>query len=259
MSILRRVFVASCVVFVLAFTLSASPIYAHTFTRTAVAQGTTLHVPATSASSGPKTATSKNPLSPSSPPHACTLANQFEIWTDPDNNEKWQCFCYDREHDGGFYTVCNWALLLDQPNPSTWINYNSGYYMDVEGVSKNDGARIHQWAYTGGQNQFWHMYVDYGHGSPYLNGVSVNSSKCLGVSGASKSNGASIVQWSCNGSKDQTWVWAWTGSFNGGGWPIWNLVNLNSGMCLGISGASLQEGAYAVQWECNGSFDQSWY
>jgi Ricin-type beta-trefoil lectin domain len=259
--ILRRVFVASCVVVVLAFMVSASPIYAHTFTRTAVARPATLHVPATSTSSGPKPATLKNPLSPSSPPHACTTANDGEVWIDSDNNEKWECFCFDKfRPDGQRVLVCAWALVLDQPNPSTWLNLNSGLNMDVEGVSKNNGARIHQWAYTGGRNQWWQMVSDpsFFRGT-VLEAISVNSNKCVGVSAASKSQGAWIVQWSCNGSADQGWVWAWTGSFTSNGWPIWNLVNMNSNMCLGISAASKQQGAYAVQWACNGSPDQSWY
>lgn len=262
MHILRRVLGVSFIVFAIVVTSSATTVFAYTSSastlssRTVVAQVSSLHSPATSAI--PKSI--RAPLNPSSPPHGCTAANDGEVWIDPDNNERWECFCFDKfRPDGQRVRVCAWALVLPKPNPSTWEDVNSNLLMDVEGVSKNNGARIHQWSYTGGSNQWWKMV----HNPNFfrdtvLEAVSSNSGKCLGVSAASKSQGAWIVQWDCVGASNQGWVWAWTGGFDNG-WPVWNLVNMNSNMCLGISGGSIYQGAYAVQWGCAGSLDQEWF
>ena len=170
-----------------------------------------------------------------------------------------ECQCFEVSVEGGGTdTACRWVLVKVENLNSTWSNLNSGLYMDVERVSMSDGARIHQWTYTGANNQWWNTQ-DSGYGDGSVNMVSVNSGKCLGVGGGSITQGAPIVQWGCNGNPDQTWFWAYTGNDTSDGWPIFNVVNGNSGMCLGIGGASTQVGAYAVQWGCNGSADQEWY
>jgi hypothetical protein len=79
---------------------------------------------------------------------------------------------------------------------------------------------------------------------------------CLGVNAGSTAQGAPVVQWGCNGSLDQQWI-------PGGATAAdpdfsYQLVNANSGLCLGILGASVNQGAGAVQWSCNGSPDQRW-
>lgn len=254
--ILRRIFIASVVVFAFAFTSSAFAINSNTSSRTALTQAATLHVPATSAIP----ASLRVPLNPASPPYACTAANDGAEWTDPSTGEIWECICFPKEVGGGrVVTVCDWGLLRDQPNPSTWENINSGLMMDVYGASLNGGAPIIQWPYNGGNNQWWKMNVSgCCGGAPELNAVSVNSGQCEGVNGGSTDEGASIIQWPCNNNTDQIWVYAWTGSYFYG-WPIWNIVNNRSGMCLGISGGSTQAGAHAIQWSCNGNADQEWY
>ncbi|WP_180357365.1 RICIN domain-containing protein [Streptomyces sp. TLI_146] len=57
----------------------------------------------------------------------------------------------------------------------------------------------------------------------------------------------------CNGNPDQKWLYS----------PIsgnsFRLLNLNSGLCLGIENASTAWNATAVQCECNGNADQNWH
>jgi hypothetical protein len=142
-----------------------------------------------------------------------------------------------------------------QASPAYWSDYNSDLYLDVEGVSTNNGARLHQWSFTGAGNQLWRSYI---FGDRYSLLVSGNSGKCMGVSGASKSQGASAVQWDCNGSPDQEWYFQFTGNYKYG-WPVYRVVNRNSGMCLGVTGSSPDVGAYFVQWTCNGHSDQYLY
>lgn len=202
-----------------------------------------------------------NPVPTADPPYPCTPPHGGDRWTDPDTGENLVCRCF-------YYWVsptqiaydCEWILDEEVPDPSTWIDLKSGLYMDVEGVSKNNGARIHQWTYTGAGNQWWGMNTSScGCGTGWVNSTSVNSGKCLGVGGGSLNEGASVVQWSCLPHPDQTWAWIYTGATTSSGWPIWNILNDNSGMCLGISGGSTSVGAYAIQWGCNGNADQAWY
>jgi galactose oxidase len=80
----------------------------------------------------------------------------------------------------------------------------------------------------------------------------------MGVSGGSLSPGATVVEWDCNGHSDQEWIYVPTGGY-ANGWPLYNIENLNSGQCLGVSGGSKALGAQVVQWSCNGHPDQEWY
>lgn len=256
MHIPRRVFVALFVVFILTFLFTTSIFAAGTTT----VHNSTIHTHTNLV----RPAMAHHPLLPawSNPPVECTPANRYYRWTDPVTKEEVECQCdYQWIRSSGqlqLQYLCLWQLVLAQPNPSTWINFNSNMLMDVEGISTSNGARVHQWTSTGGSNQWWGMYSS-SSGDGYLNAVSQNSGKCLGVSGGSTAEGASIVQWDCNGNPDQTWLWRWTGYRTSDGWPIWNIVDFNSHMCLGIQGGSTQLGAYAVQWGCNGNLDQDWF
>lgn len=203
-------------------------------------------------------AASRQKVTPLSPPTTCTLARRGQQWNDPVTGEIWECICYDKYHDGAKVTVCNWGLILNQPNPSTWINLKSGWLMDVYGGSTSNGARIDQSVSNGSLNQSWNMQPSV-YGVPNMNLIGGHSNKCIGVNGGSTAQGASIIQWTCNNNADQLWVWGWTGRYASSGWPIWEPVNNKSAMCLGISGGSTANNAYAIQWSCNGNADQEWW
>ncbi|WP_126629528.1 RICIN domain-containing protein [Dictyobacter alpinus] len=174
-------------------------------------------------------------------------------------NEDWECdFAYYFKN-GVYSAYYSWVPKYIYPNPSYWTNLNANMEMDVYGNSTNNSAHIDQWPYNGQNNQRWSMAPYYSNGYGYFTVTSVNSGKCMGVQGASTAQGASVVQYTCNNSHDQSWLWVWTGSFTSDGWPIWNIVNENSGLCLGITEASQTAGTYAIQWDCNGNADQSWY
>lgn len=190
------------------------------------------------------------------PTTSCTVNNAGDLWVDPQTGEVWKCRCISEVTPQGPKVVCQWRLILARPSRSTWINLNSGYYMDVLSSSSLDGAQVDQWLYTDSNSQFWDMYNPF---DAYLTATNDNSQKCLDVQGGSTSWGAQIIQWHCNGNPDQLWAWTWTGSYNVYGWPVWNIINTNSGLCLGISNGSVRAGAYAVQWPCNGSPDQAWW
>jgi hypothetical protein len=59
-------------------------------------------------------------------------------------------------------------------------------------------------------------------------------------------------------SYDQQWSYRQVGT-GPAGQPAYNIVNRNSGKCLGIIGGSMDVGGNAVQWDCIGHDDQKWY
>ncbi len=79
---------------------------------------------------------------------------------------------------------------------------HSGKVLDVAGVSRDNGARVHQWDWWGGPNQKWRL-EDVGGG--YFKVVSANSGKVLDVAGVSRDNGAPVHQWDWWAGWNQHW------------------------------------------------------
>jgi hypothetical protein len=161
----------------------------------------------------------------------------------------------------GYPTPNTWFDALDPSTwnqtgnlGETWINLNSDMYLDLSGPGTANGTPVHQWSYNGGDNQWWfrsnaiygNVFTRYG------------SNKCMGVGGASQAAGAPVVEWDCNGSPDQQWIYIATGGY-ADGYPIYHIINLNSGQCLGVQGGSTALGSQVVQWPCNGNPDQAWF
>lgn len=175
-----------------------------------------------------------------------------------ENGVNWECVCRVVMSNPDSPLECKWRKVKTEVEPllATWINLNSGKYLDLQGPDANNGEIVHQWTSTGASNQLWRRSAA---NDTYAELHSGYDNLCMGVIGASKNFGASIVQWGCNGSADQQWAFAWTGQMVDDQWPVFNIVNLNTHQCLGISGGSKDVGAPAVQWWCNGSADQGWY
>jgi hypothetical protein len=112
--------------------------------------------------------------------------SECEAWLEvfkalaPPGNWQYACSKWD---DGNWY-----VFIWLQASPAYWSDYNSDLYLDVEGVSTNNGARLHQWSFTGAGNQLWRSYI---FGDRYSLLVSGNSGKCMGVSGRV------IALWGC--------------------------------------------------------------
>ena len=134
-----------------------------------------------------------------------------------------------------------------------FVNYNSDKCLDVTGRSTANGARIQQWdcdvsGNGSGANQGWGFVPAATSG--YYTAVNLNSGKCLDVTGRSTANGAVLQQWTCNGGTNQEWFPRVVQ--NNPAATIYNLVNLNSGKCLDVTGRSTANGAVVQQWTCNG-------
>jgi glucosylceramidase len=138
------------------------------------------------------------------------------------------------------------------------VNYNSGKCLDVTGRSTANGAVLQQWTCLSGPtaaNQGWFFISAASSG--YYTVVNLNSNKCLDVTGRSTANGVHIQQWTCNGGTNQEWHPKVVGTYAAG--DIYNFINLNSGKCLDVTGASTANGAIVEQWPCNGGNNQKWF
>jgi len=90
--------------------------------------------------------------------------------------------------------------------------------------------------------------------------ANVNSGLCLSVPGASRASAAPVDQWECgpNGDYDLYPDQEWEAEVdpNGGGYYI---VNINSGECLSVPGASKTPGVDVNLFACNSAYpDQDW-
>jgi hypothetical protein len=126
-------------------------------------------------------------------------------------------------------------------------NVLSGKVLDVLDVSSENGARIQQYDYLGGDNQKWQMVpVD------AINYKIVNklSGKVLDVENHSKSNGGSLQQWDYLGGDNQKWQIV----------PIVyvQIANQLSGKALDVQGYSTANGARIQQWDYLQGANQQW-
>lgn len=129
------------------------------------------------------------------------------------------------------------------------VNRNSGKVLDVDGASTADGAPIIQWAWTGGANQRWTLAPN-PDGSHRLR--SANSGLVL-ASPSGSAQGAALNQ-STDADSDTQW-WTLVPASTGG---YHRLVNVHSGWCADVSGASTADGASVIQWPPNTGANQEW-
>jgi hypothetical protein len=137
----------------------------------------------------------------------------------------------------------------------TWASPVTGKYADIEGPSTDNGAVLHQWSWTGGDNQWW-WRIDAGGG--YYKVVSRHSDKCLDVAGPSRDAGATVHQWECYDTDSQLWRWEPTGDSYYGS-PLYRIVNKYSGKCLGLLPGETADGAQILQLTCNSGAEQRWW
>ncbi|MBO3697337.1 RICIN domain-containing protein [Roseivirga sp. E12] len=79
----------------------------------------------------------------------------------------------------------------------------SGGVLDISGYSKDNGGNLHQWEFTGADNQKF-IFKDAGDGTYFIQGV--QSRKYLDIEGSSTNSGANIHQWQFNGNNNQRWI-----------------------------------------------------
>jgi len=115
------------------------------------------------------------------------------------------------------------------------ISVNSNKCADVSGASKNDGAIIHQWKCHGGKNQDWVLTYNADNMAIF---TGADSKKLISVDKAGKSKGVGIVQLSSASPNKDHQFWKLK-PVDG----VFQIINLNSGKCFDVSGASKNDGA----------------
>ncbi|BDI32683.1 hypothetical protein CCAX7_47340 [Capsulimonas corticalis] len=188
-----------------------------------------------------------------------------------------------------------WKLVATGGGYFKIVNHRTGYVIEVTGGGTGDGALIYQNADSGGANQHWKL-LDSRSGSNYRIGNSFTG-KVLTPSGGQTADGTLLTQWDDNGAADHVWklldqgyglykflntnsgreMTIAGGSLNiadacistvGNGadhfWRLldssgsFTLLNLNSGLVMGVNGMSAANGAEIFQTPENFSADHLW-
>jgi|GEM_PF-2784049 len=131
----------------------------------------------------------------------------------------------------------------------TIIAKHSGKCMDVSGKSIDNGVKIIQYDYRGGDNQLW-KFKPIGNG--YFQIIAKHSGKCLDVGSKSINNGAKIIQYDYLGGDNQLWK---LDPVNNG---YFRIIAKHSGKCLDVSGMSIDNGVKIIQYDYWGGDNQLW-
>lgn len=114
--------------------------------------------------------------------------------------------------------------------------------LDIEGISRNDGAKAHVWEVWNGPNQKWTM-------DDRMRLVSLNSGKCLDLPGGQTGNGNWLQQYSCHDGANQKWIYD-------------NKKRLRSYVnpykCVDISEGRYADGQKIQIWDCHEGTNQKW-
>jgi hypothetical protein len=96
-----------------------------------------------------------------------------------------------------------WRIKMVSPQKYTFMNVNSGKFLDISGGYSGDGAWLLQYNYTGNSNQLW-SFTPTGTGF-YKFSPGSTATGSLDVSEASTADGAQILQWTWYGGLNQQW------------------------------------------------------
>jgi len=139
------------------------------------------------------------------------------------------------------------------------VNYATGYCLGTYEGHNNADAVV--WRCNTARNQQWSEKVPGNFAEKIENG----NHDCLGVAGGSTRQGAHVVAWKCeDGSANQLWVYGTTICYKPGYSMSYSVIeNYETGMVIGVSGASTKQGVDLVMWPkqaCPGPGDnQNWY
>lgn len=135
------------------------------------------------------------------------------------------------------------------------VNRNSGKVLEVPGASTNNGAQLDQNTYTNGLNQQWDINPlpnSFGGDFSYFTVKAAHDGVTMDLNNWSYANGDAIQQW--NGGTNTLEQWYFKYTTNG----YFKIRSRWSNKNIGVNGASLNNGAVAVQWGDTGTLDQQW-
>lgn len=129
-------------------------------------------------------------------------------------------------------------------------NQCSGKMLDVSGVSTTNGADVHQWTETSGQNQMWLLQPT---DSGFYQLTAQHSGKALEVASGSTNDGAVVQQWTFRGTAHQQWQIVSAGD------DYYTLKPRHAtSRALDVSGSSQANGAKVQIYSSNNSCAQKW-
>ncbi len=132
---------------------------------------------------------------------------------------------------------------------TTVVNKGSGKCVDAAAAGTADGTAVQQYTCNGTSAQQWKFQAT--SGGDYQVDNFNNTAEAWDVTDVSTADSAPIQLWSYSNGANQQWQPV---QESGG---TYHFVNLNSGKCLDVPGASTADGARLEQFTCNGSAAQS--
>ena len=134
---------------------------------------------------------------------------------------------------------------------STLVNQGSGRCVDENDWTTAAAAQFQQWTCNGGTNQeYAFVPVSAGSSTYYIHPMTPDY--CLDVSGASTASGAAIDQWPCNYHSNEQFTLKEVSS------GVYQVVAVNSGLCVAPSGDSTANAASLVQVSCTSASTRTW-
>ncbi len=135
----------------------------------------------------------------------------------------------------------------------TFTNAGSGLYLEVAGAAAAAGTDVVQGDGTSGGN-LWKL-VEGGNGYYYvISTLADGNTYYLDLDYGKVDNGTNIAIWTNTASDAQLFKFV----DNGDGTYLITTKATNDQSTVGITGGSTAAGASAIQWECDGSANQSW-
>jgi hypothetical protein len=123
--------------------------------------------------------------------------------------------------------------------------------MDENDWTTVAAAQFQQWTCNGGTNQeYTFVPVSAGSSTYYIQPMTPDY--CLDVSGASTASGAAIDQWPCNYNSNEQFTLKEVSS------GVYQVVAVNSGLCVAPSGDSTANAASLVQVACTTAATRTW-
>ncbi|MEY9836320.1 RICIN domain-containing protein [Streptacidiphilus sp. EB103A] len=133
--------------------------------------------------------------------------------------------------------------------PTVAISENGGNQcLDDTNLSTANGTQYQQYNCEGGYQQMLDFKPVAGLTNTYTV-VNELSGKCLDILGASTAEGAVVDQWTCNGGTNQEFTLQSVTAL--GNSQDYQLVAVNSGKCVDVTGVSTAPGALIHQWTCD--------
>ncbi len=125
----------------------------------------------------------------------------------------------------------------------SFIVQHSGKAIDVAGGGTSNGTNIHQWAYSGSNNNQRFQVTPTDNGYYRISPV-VATGQAIDVDGVSTADGANIHTWAYGGGNNQQW------RFEDQGGGYYKIIARHSDKCLDVDGVSTADGANIHQWTC---------